>query len=153
MTTHSTHVFYPHKDKSKASESWQDNVPVVSAPTLDCNSAHKGARRKLSGKTANYLAAIIPLLKMKVPPAVCAKSALMRACLHTCVYELSWLCILSLREPGVITRWKCPRGCRLNLWLRATSPHFIVSFFCLTEEKLLCCLFVLTNGNVRVANL
>lgn len=29
-------------------------------------------RRKLSGKTANYLPAIIPLLKTNVLPAVCA---------------------------------------------------------------------------------
>lgn len=61
-------------------------------------------RRKLSGKTANYLPAIIPLLKNERAARCVRKSALKRACLHTCVYELSWLCILSLREPGVITR-------------------------------------------------
>lgn len=127
--------FFSHNGKSKASEWVTDNAPVVSALTLDCNSAHKEWVEKTLRENCKLPRCHHPLVKNEGATRCVRKSALMRACLHTCVYELTWLCILSLREPGVITRWKCPQGCRFNVWLRATSPRFIVLFFCLTEEK------------------
>lgn len=88
--------------------------------------------RQIFGKTANYLAAI-PLLKMNMPPAVRTNLCL---CMHTCLYELSWMCVLSLHESGVITQWRCPWGGSRYIWPHATYPHFIVS--CAWQKS--CCL-------------
>ena len=76
------------------------------------------------------------------------KSVLMWACLHTCIYELSWMWVLSLHESAVITQWRCPWGGSSCIWLRTTSPHL---FFLVSDRKTAVCVCMLTDGSrVRV---
>lgn len=77
------------------------------------------------------------------------KSVLVRAYLRACVYELSWMCVLSLHESAVITQWRCPWGGSRYIWLRATSPHFIVS--CAWQKNCCVCLSMLTDESRSVA--
>lgn len=78
-----------------------------------------------SGKRANCFPAI-PSLKMS---SVCAhKSLLMWACLHTCVYELGWMLLLSLRESAVITQWRFPWGCCSSHLALRHIPSFLLYF-------------------------
>lgn len=77
-----------------------------------------------------------PLVKNEHTARRVHKSVLAHAYLRACVYELSWMCVLSLHESAVITRWRCPWGGSHYIWLSATSPSFYCCL-CLTE-KLLC---------------
>lgn len=95
------------------------------------------------GKTANYIPTI-PLLKMNLPPTVCTNLCL---CVHTCIYEASWMCVLSLHESAVITQWRCPWSGSRHVWLRATSPHFIVS--CAQQQNCCMCLSITADESAE----
>lgn len=103
--------------------------------------------RKICGKNSK-LPPCHPLVKNEHTSRCVHKSLLMRAYLHACVYEQSWMCVLSLHESAVITQWRCPGGGSRYIWLRATSLHFIVS--CAWQKNCCVCLSLLTDESRSV---
>lgn len=129
----------------KKSKSRQTDVSLSSAQTPEYSTAPKQQILEKTLRENSKLPPRHPLVKNEHTTRCVHKSVLMWACLHTCVYELSWVCILSLHESAVITQWRCPWGGSFYIWLRATSPHFIVS--CAWQKNCCVCLYMSTDGS------
>lgn len=119
-----------------------NDVCLFSAQTSEFATATKHQSLEKTLMENSKLPPRHPLVKNEHTACCAHKSMLMWACLHTCVYELGWMCVLSLHESAVITQLSCPWGCSFYLWLFARCPHFIVP-----DRKTAVCVCVLTTGS------